>query len=236
MGENKFDKENIHAGHRQRLRERFIKSGADAMFEHELLELFLAHIIPRRDVKPIAKSLLKCFGSLGAVINASMEELTAVSGVGETTAVMLKLMSYFHTLLNRENQEHSSSFNDHRTLYDYLRKQSGVIPDESIFFLLFDKNNRLIKSLDFSGNCRHSLADPKKIIAQILACKATASVVIAHNHPSGSLMPSIDDLRMTAYFRKVLRTFNIELADHLILSQQQCVSLLKKDRFYHGKK
>ncbi len=236
MEENKFEQENIHTGHRQRLRERFINSGADAMYEHELLELFLANIIPRKDVKPVAKALLNRFGSIPAVINASPEELQDIPGVGEASAVMLKLAGHFHTLLNRENQEQYGSFKNHQTLYNYLRMQSGVIPDESIFFLLLDKNDRLIKSLDFSGNCRHSLADPKKIIAQILACKSAVSVIIAHNHPSGNLMPSIDDLRLTAYFRKILRTFNIELTDHLIMSQKQCISLLKKDNYYHGEK
>lgn len=225
----------MYAGHRKRLRERFIKSGSEALFEHELLELFLAHIIPRKDVKPIAKSLLSQFGSFQAIVDASPNELKAVPGIGESVMVMLKLLGSFNTLLNRENQENCNTFDDHRKLYNYLRMQSGVIPDESIFFLLFDKNNRLIKSLDYSGNCRHSLADPKKIVAQILACKATASVVIAHNHPSGSLMPSIDDLRMTAYFRKILLPFNIRLTDHLIISQHQCVSLLNKGQFRHGK-
>lgn len=215
-----------HAGHRQRVRERFLKVGGDALEDYELLELALQLVIPRKDTKGLAKTLLREFGSFSGVFNASEARLARIKGLGETTVAHIKVIQAVAARFGRDRidseQPILGSWNQ---LIDYCRSQMAFESIEQFRILFLDKKNRLIADeVQQTGTVDHTPVYPREVIRRTLELSATA-LILVHNHPSGDPSPSSADVRMTREISDIAKPLGITLHDHIIIGKSGHASL-----------
>jgi len=212
-------------GHRQRLRQRFMEGGPDALPDYELLELILFRAIPRRDTKPLAKELLAKFGSFAAVMNASPGRLREVAGMGEAVITELKLVRAASLrLLNREIMDRPvlSSWTQ---VMDYCQAAMAHSEIEQFRILFLDKRNRLIvDEVQQEGTVDHTPVYVREIIKRALELSATA-LILVHNHPSGDPTPSQADITMTREIVDTAKKLGIVVHDHIIVGREGAGSL-----------
>jgi DNA repair protein RadC len=171
-------------GHRDRLRGKLIKRGADALEDYELLETLLFAFIPRRDVKPIAKALLQSFGSLSAVMSAPPEKLKQVKGIGDTVAAYLCATNEIGNRATRETIQTRSVISGWSALLAYVRTQLQHETREQFRVLFLDRKNQLIvDELMGQGTVDHAPVYPREIARRALELAASA-LILVHNHPT----------------------------------------------------
>ncbi len=222
----------IHDGHRQRLKERFLKEGLDNFNELQVLELLLFYCIPRQDTNPIAHALLDRFGSLAQVLEAPASELLKVPGIGEGTATFLPLMSS----LCRYYLVHRTSSNVILSTIEqcgnYLLPFFCGRRNEVVYLLCLDAKCKVLSCKEVGEGSVNSASVPiRRIVEMALGDNAT-SVVLAHNHPSGMALPSGEDQLTTRRLALSLSTVDIELVDHLVIADDDFVSL-RQSGWYH---
>jgi DNA repair protein RadC len=189
--------EETNRGHRQRLKEKFRTTGVDAFHEHEVLELLLTYAIPRRDVKPLAKALLKRFGSLREILDAEMDELEQVRGIGGHAAVLLKLVKELAALYLKQKAKEKRQVTCTTELLDFCRTALGGKRDEEFCVLYLDAQNQIIEFETIQrGIVNQAVVYPRQVLERALKKKASA-IILAHNHPSGHVRPSEADIRLT---------------------------------------
>lgn len=213
-----------HNGHRQRLREKLTSAGSDALPDYELLELYLFRSIPRRDVKPIAKSLIAKFGDLGGVAAAPLEQLTQIKGISEKTASELKLIQALSERLAREQVIGKPVISSWSALVGYCRTALQFERTEQFRVLFLDRKNRLIADEILGrGTIDHAPVYPREVVKRALAHEASA-LILVHNHPSGDATPSQTDIDMTRTLAEVCQPFDIVLHDHLVIARENTSS------------
>jgi len=207
-------------GHRDRLRERFLIGGADALPDYELLELLLFMAIPRRDVKPLAKELILKFGNLAGVLNAPVNELEKCDGLSDTTIIALKaVQSSAHRMLKQEVMNRPV-LNSWARLMEYCQATMAHETKEHFRILFLNKKNELIADeVQQSGTVDHTPVYTREVIKRTLELDATA-IILCHNHPSGAPKPSQDDIVMTKAIVDAARSMNIVVHDHIIVSKK----------------
>ncbi len=207
-----------YSGHRDRLRQRFLKSGIDALADYEILELILFSAIPRRDVKPLAKSLIQHFGSFQSVLHASPEQLENF-GLSEISAVTIRLIQASALHLMKQDLLKRPVLNSWTKLVDYLQATMAREQKEHFRLLFLNKKNELIADeIQQSGTVDHTPAYPREIMKRALELGATA-LILAHNHPSGDPTPSRADIEMTEAIMEAGKPFSIVIHDHIIVSR-----------------
>jgi DNA repair protein RadC len=212
------DKPHYH-GHRQRLRQRLLQGGIEAIKDYEALELLLAYAIPRKDTKPLAKALIEKFGSLRKVFEAEPEELLQVEGIGERTASFLKIIPAVFELSLKEDILNKPVFNSPDRVVDYLKVSMGGSSDEQFRVLFLDNQNRLIKEVIISeGTVDQAHVYPRKVLEKALNHRASGMILV-HNHPGGSPAPSNADISLTNKLRELSTELNIRLLDHLVITR-----------------
>jgi DNA repair protein RadC len=215
-----------HAGHRKRVRDRFLKVGGDAFEDYELLELALHMIIPQKDTKPLAKALLKEFGSFSGVFAASPARLEKVEGLGATSVAHLKVIQAVAARFGRDRIDTEKPILSSWTqLIDYCHSQMAFESIEHFRVLFLDKKNRLIADeVQQTGTVDHTPVYPREVIKRSLELSATA-LILVHNHPSGDPAPSAADIRMTKEIADVAKPLGIVLHDHIIIGKSGHASL-----------
>ena len=217
--------EDHRQGHRQRLKERFLRGGREAVQDYELLELLLFRTIPRRDVKPLAKALLSSFGSLAEVLGAPHGRLRGVPGIGEATAFDLKLVEAAGRDLARGAVARRQVLGSWTAVIDYCRASMAFAEKELFRILFLDKRNGLIADeIQQSGTVDHTPVYPREVIKRALELSASA-VILVHNHPSGDPTPSQADIRMTRDIADVAKPLGIQVHDHIIVGRHGHASL-----------
>lgn len=213
-----------YLAHRDRQRAKFSASGGDSFADYELLELFLFNSIPRRDVKPIAKDLLKTFGNLGEVCAAPLHRLTEIQGIGEKTALDLKLLHAASVRMGRESVLGRPILSSWTALLDYCRSAMQFETVEQFRVLFLDRKNRLIADEVLGrGTIDRAPVYPREIIKRALALESTA-IILAHNHPSGDPTPSQSDITMTNEVIAAAKAIQVVVHDHLIIGRENVVS------------
>jgi DNA repair protein RadC len=208
-----------YLGHRQRLRDRFMESGASALADYELLELVLFRAIPRRDVKPLAKALIKRFGSFAETAAARPERLREIEGLGEAAIIEIQLAEAVATRLARGKIEARQTLSSFIDVLDYCRTAMAYADREEFRVLFLDKRNALIADeVQGVGTIDHTPVYPREIIRRALELGASA-LILAHNHPSGDPTPSAADIRMTKDIVAIAEPFGITVHDHLIVGK-----------------
>lgn len=222
----------IHSGHRQRLKERFLKEGLDNFNELQVLELLLFYCIPRQDTNPIAHVLLDRFGSLAQVLEAPTSELMKVPGIGEATATFLPLMASLCRYYLVHRTASNVILNTIEQCGEYLLPFFCGRRNEVVYLLCLDAKCKVLSCKEVGEGSVNSASVPiRRIVEMALANNAT-SVILAHNHPSGMALPSGEDQLTTRRLALSLSTVDIELVDHLVIADDDFVSL-RQSGWYH---
>jgi DNA repair protein RadC len=225
-----------HLGHRDRLRQRLLQQGGDALQDYELLEYLLTLSIPRRDTKPLAKALIREFGSLGAVLSAKPEELRQRTkgtkgpafpkeGLSDTVIGSLKIVHHAYLRSGIATVRDGPILGSWQALLDYLRADMGHLRHERVRALYLDSRNRLLRDeVTSEGSVDQSAIYVREVVKRALELGATA-IVLVHNHPSGEASPSRQDIAVTRDIVEACRRFSIAVHDHVIIAGDSHVSL-----------
>ncbi len=206
-------------GHRKRLRSRFTEGGFKGFHDYEILELLLFYCIPQKDTKPLAKALLKTFGSISRVLDAPIEEIARVEGAGASTALYLHALrslfaEYFEDCV-RQDAEQLTTMSG---LVVFLRAVIGNRQNEVLYAVFLNAKNEVLQTREMSeGTVSQATAYTRRIVEEALKCKST-SLILAHNHPGGVAEPSDDDCRITKEIKNALALVEISLQEHIILA------------------
>lgn len=227
------DTKNVHKGHRQRLKARFMREGLDNFEEHQVLELLLFYAIPQRDTNPIAHALLERFGTLANVLDASPEELAEVDYMGDNAVTLLKMV----TAMCRSYQISSSVWAKQLTSIeecgDYLMPYFYGRRHETVYLLCLDaKCSILCCEKMGEGGVNSAGVSVRSIVEKAIRVDAS-SVVLAHNHPSGFAYPSPEDIYTTRRVAAALDAVDIQLTDHIIVAGDEWVSLAQSGRYHY---
>lgn len=210
--------------HRQRLRERFMTSGAAALPDYELLELVLFRAIPRQDVKPLARRLLDTFGGFNAVISAPLARLRAMHGVGEAVVTELKIVEAAAHRLAQSRVLGRHVLSGWDALLTYCHTAMAHAETEQFRVLFLDRKNTLIADeLQAKGTVDHVPVYPREIVKRALELNASA-LILVHNHPSGDPTPSQADITMTQQIDAAAQALGLTVHDHLIIGTDQEIS------------
>jgi DNA repair protein RadC len=212
-------------GHRERLRERFYSAGPDALSDYELLEMALFAALPRRDTKPLAKSLLQKFGSFAEVIHASDARLREVEGIKDASINQLKLIAAAASRIAKGELKRRTALSSWTDVIDYCRTSMAFADREQFRLLFLDKRNQLIADeVQQTGTVDHTPVYPREVIKRALELSATA-LILVHNHPSGDPTPSQADIQMTKAIVDIATPLGISVHDHIIVGRNGHASL-----------
>lgn len=208
-----------YLGHRERLRERFLAGGADAMPDYELMELTLFAAVPRRDVKPLAKALIARFGSFAEAIAAQRERILEVEGASEGVATHLKIVEAAALRLAKTRLLGRPALTSWAALLDYCAAAMARAPREEFRVLFLDRRNTLIADeVQSVGTVDHTPVYPREIVRRALEHGATA-IILVHNHPSGDPTPSRADILMTRDVQEAAKALGITVHDHVVVGR-----------------
>jgi len=207
-------------GHRERLRERFYSAGPEALSDYELLEMALFPALPRRDTKPLAKALLKQFGSFAEVIHAPVARLREVDGVGEASINQIKLLAAAASRVAKGEIKRKIALSSWNDVIEYCRTGMAFADKEQFRLLFLDKRNQLIADeIQQTGTVDHTPVYPREVIKRALELSATA-LILVHNHPSGDPTPSRADIQMTQAIVDIAKPLGISVHDHIIVGKE----------------
>jgi DNA repair protein RadC len=212
-------------GHRDRLRARFRDSGSEALSDYELLELVLFRALPRRDVKPLAKTLIAKFGSFAEAIAAPPQRLAEVEGLGDTTITDLKVIEAAARRLAHGAVKRRPVLSSWSAVIEYCRAAMAFADREQFRVIFLDKRNQLIADeVQQVGTVDHTPVYPREVVKRALELSATA-VILVHNHPSGDPTPSRADIVMTQQIVEVAKPLGIAVHDHIIVGKEGHASM-----------
>ena len=222
-------------GHRERIKEKFLKNGIDGFAEYEILELLLTYCIPRKDTKPIAKELLNKFKSLDNVFKADFDKLSAVDGLGKNSIAFLKLIGDLPSIIYKDELKNKKlidketlKISNKDILLKYLRNKIGYEEIEKFYVLYLSSSNEVIEFEENSvGTLDRSSVYPREIYKKIINLNAK-SVILAHNHPSDNITPSKSDIELTNEIVKGLKNFGALLIEHIIITKNSYFSFLEE--------
>lgn len=221
----------IHNGHRERMRRRFLDSGLEGFADHEALEMLLYYAIPRGDVNPLAHALMDRFGSLSGVLSAPVELLTQVEGVGERTAVLLRLVPQAAQKARLAELKRELILNTRENVGAYLLELFSRERSEAVYEICLDAKGKLLACRRLGeGSASAVNLDIRKVVENAILYSAS-SVILAHNHPSGIALPSKADAQATDQVKEALKTIGVRLEDHIIVADHDFISFSESGYF-----
>ena len=215
-----------HEGHRERLRARFKKEGLDGFALHEALELLLTYAIPRVDTNPIAHALMKRFGSLHGVLEASCAELEQVKGIGPGAAVLISMMLPLFRMYQQEQLQPRRSLDTYSNLAAYCHSLFVGARSEQVYLLCFDAKLSLTATVLLASGTPTEVSANPRLVMQELMRHSAVSAVLTHNHPSLSPLPSSEDIELTMDLQELMRSVGVRLIDHIIIAGDKDYSIL----------
>ena len=217
----------LHAGHRERMKNRFLEDGLDTFTDIQALELLLFYAIPRRDTNPIAHQLLSHFGSLSRVLEAEPEELKKVPGITDHAAILLHLIPQMGRFYQVDSAQRVKILSSLDACGAYLVPQFYGRTRETVFLLCLDAKCKVLCCKELGeGGVNSTSISIRKVVETALNANAT-TVVLAHNHPSGIAVPSDEDIQTTRRLATALRAVEIHLADHIVVAEGDYVSMVQ---------
>lgn len=216
------------AGHRKRLRTRFLEAGLGGFLDYEVVELLLTLGTPRKDCKQMAKEAIKKFKSLQGVLDASLEELQRSKGIGPMNAFGIKLFQAVSESYAKGKITDRAKFTSPKVVAKYLQKYIGREKKEHFVLLYLDSRHNLVVDRVSIGTLNSSLVHPREVFKSAIQVNA-AQVIVAHNHPSDDLEPSPEDIALTRRLDEAARIIGVELLDHVIVTKSGYVSLKEQE-------
>jgi DNA repair protein RadC len=221
---DKIESKPYYLGHRERLRKKFISGGFDNLADYEILELALTYVLPRKDVKVLAKEMISKFGSLKQVFDADEEDLKQVKNISEYSAQFLLFLRKFVSLYLFLDVKEKDKISSPENIRNYLISILGDGKVEKFYAVMLNSGGGVIDCIEIeSGTVNKAPIIPRKI-AEIALKRGAVSVIIAHNHPGGTLKPSQNDINATSAVKKALELIEIFLLDHIIISNNNYFS------------
>ena len=217
-------KDSVHAGHRERMRKRFIENGFDGFEEHQALEMFLFYAIPRKDTNELAHKLLERYFTIAGVCSAPVDELQRDFHMSETAATYLKMIPEMSRLYY-ESLHSTSSEVDLENLGEWMKQKFIGRTAEAVVLLLVDAKGCMIY-FDVVSKGSIALAEmPTRKIVELAIRHNSKTAFVAHNHPSGNILPSQSDLQVTRQLYDTLKGVGVNLVDHYIIGGSRYLSL-----------
>lgn len=228
MGGDDYPMDDSPAGHRRRLRDKFLRGGVLSLGDHELFELLLTYSIPRRDVKPFARALLRKFGSVSSVFNASPEQLKSVAGIGDLSAALIKLVHACHVKYFEEKMFAGDPVANPEDVVNFSKFHIGGRREENLMTVFVNSKNK-VRGYEIisEGTVDVAVVYPRKIITRALE-KNSNGIIIVHNHPSGDPEPSAEDISLTRSVKEAAKPMDIRVLDHIIVGSSGYFSFLDK--------
>jgi len=224
-----MDKKPHYLGHRKRLRERFKKAGLDGMNEHEVLELLLTFAIPRPDVKPRAKDLLRRCGSLAGVLDADPHELEKVEGIGPISSALIRLVKEICGAYLAEKMKGKDILSSPQAVLEFARMKLTGTPHEAFMVIFVNAKNKVLDyQVILEGTIDRAVVYPRRIIEEALAHHA-AGIILVHNHPSGDPAPSPEDRQLTRALMEAAKTIDLRVLDHIVVGKEGYSSFRERD-------
>ena len=216
-----------YVDHRKRLRDRFKKAGSDGLHDYELLELLLTYAMPRVDVKPVAKDLIKRFGGLAGTMDATQGELEAVAGMGPASATLVRSVKELLSAYMSEKMRKRDVLSSPSAVIDFARAKLAGLSHEAFMVVYLNVKNEVIEHEVLNeGTLDRAIVYPRKVVESALTHHA-ASLILIHNHPSGHPEPSQDDKRLTRSIVEAARTLEIRIVDHIIVGRDGYFSFIE---------
>lgn len=223
----------IHDGHRERMRNRFLEHGLDNFTEHEILELLLFYAIPRVDVNPLAHHLINTFGSLAGVLDAEPIDLYKVKGIGSNAAALLHMMPQVFQRYQISRTDEKLVFDTAEKAAEYLIQYYTGKTYEQAIVILMDNKCQVLNICEIGeGNVSSVEIDTRILIKRAIQYNA-ASAILAHNHPKGVCRASRIDIHLTSQVRALLAAIKVKLVDHIVVSENRWVSIGAKEDMPH---
>ena len=222
---------NSHKNHRERLRETFRNVGIEGMPDHNIMEFILFYSIPRKDTNELAHKLINEFGSLSRVFDASYEELLEVEGIGESSALLISMIPSICRKYIEDKTKGKLNLSDPKDAQKYLIEKYYGCKNEVFYLLCLDGVGNLINCCKISEGTTGTVLVDKKTIMQAAFRNDADKVILAHNHPNGIAAPSHEDLELTGNFSSIFSSVGIRLADHIIVANNDAVSLASIPKF-----
>ena len=213
--------------HRKRLRDRFQKAGTEGLHDYELLELLLTYAMPRVDVKPVAKALIKRFGGLAGTMDATRVELEAVAGMGPVSATLIRAVKEVLSTYMAERMRKRDVLSSPSAVIDFARVKLAGLAHEAFMVIYLNVKNEVIEHEVLNeGTLDRAIVYPRKVVESALI-HHSASLILIHNHPSGHPEPSQDDKRLTRSIVEAARTLEIRIVDHIIVGRDGYFSFIE---------
>ena len=221
--------EKDYIGHRKRLRERYVNNGYEALQDYEIIELLLTFVKQRVDTKPLAKNLIKKYGTIEEILKADLDDLKKINGIGDITGIFLNFIGDIMAYSFKDKfQKQNISFKNKNQLISYLRNDIGFSKNEEFKVLFLNSVNEIIETeILFTGTIDKSAIYPRKILERALHHNARA-IVFAHNHPSGNIFPSEKDIELTKEMKEFFKIVDINVLDHIIITKNSHFSFLEE--------
>lgn len=221
----------IHEGHRTRLKDRFISSGLDAFSDFEALELILFYALPRRDTNEIAHHLINRFKSLPGVLEADIKDLQEVTGIGENAAILIRLIAEMNMRYLKHEKKPGVVINGSEDAGRFLIPYYSYISEERAYILCLDSKGEVLSCRPLANGSVNRVDFSARTIVDIAMRENAVSIVLSHNHVSGTALPSKTDLETTRTLYKALSLIGVKLADHIVVCEDDFVSMLDSGYF-----
>ncbi|MEA4895007.1 MAG: DNA repair protein RadC [Oscillospiraceae bacterium] len=215
----------VHDGHRERMKKKLIEQGLDVFDDHNVLELLLFYSMPRKDTNPLAHELLNAFGSLEALFEAPAEELSKISGIGENTVALLKLIPEVSRRYAMDKNRFNDILDSSKKAGEYLASRYMYERDEVVYVICLDSKCKVICCKELFRGVANSAEISIRKIAELALAKNATNVIISHNHTSGIALPSIEDEITTKKLKTALASMGIVLSDHIIVADGDFISM-----------
>jgi DNA repair protein RadC len=210
--------------HRQRLKEKYLEVGLEGFHDYEIMEFLLTYGIPQKDVKPLAKELIHRFGGLKGIIDADIDDLRQVKGIGAHSAILIKLVKDIGSFYLLQKAMERPQVSCTAELLNFCKSSMGALKDEEFRVCYLDAQNKIISFETIQeGVVNQAVVYPRKVLEKALECKASA-IILVHNHPSGHVRPSDADIRLTRTIQETARTLDILVHDHVIIGENRFFS------------
>jgi len=216
------------AGHRKRLRERFLQSGLEGFADYEIIELLLSLNTPRKDCKPMAKEAIKKFGNIVGVLDATIDELMQINGIGPSNAIGVKIFQNMLQIYAKEKINLKKELNTPQMLFEFLKEKIGKEKKEHFAILFFNTRNKLIINNVSVGSLNASIVHPREVFNDAIL-KNASYIIVAHNHPSGDPMPSEEDITTTKRLVAAGKILGISVQDHMIVTKNSYYSFAENN-------
>ena len=221
--------QNLHSGHRERMRMRFLHDNGESMQTHELLEMLLFSCIPRCNTNQIAHALLKRFRNLDGIFEASVADLMQVEGIGKNSAVQIKLVSALMRRAAEESRIPVKQYLSEKSIIDYVRPLFTQLAVERLYMLCFDDASHMLCCEQISEGSVNAVAINSQILIRTAVVENASWVVLAHNHPHGLACPTMEDRVATQKYCELLESAGIQLVEHFVVARDKVFPMLKNN-------